>query len=54
MPPSLFLSLILSWGNTDSAYKYELARGPRAWLANQYLNNVFYKEKEVGGHFAAW
>lgn len=37
---------------TDSAFPYELAAGPKAWLPKLNVNNVFYRRHEYGGHFA--
>lgn len=36
-----------------SHFPYELAAGPRSWLAKYKLNWQFYKMHDYGGHFAA-
>ncbi|CAN8097702.1 unnamed protein product [Discula destructiva] len=36
-----------------SAFLYELAGGPRSWLAKYPVNLVFYRQHDRGGHFAA-
>ena len=38
---------------TDSAFPYELAGSPKAWIPRLNVNLQFYKRHEYGGHFAA-
>lgn len=36
-----------------SAFPYELAGGPKAWIGGMGMNMVFYRTHDFGGHFAA-
>jgi len=37
-----------------SAFPYELYQVPKSWSEKAYPKLVYYKENDIGGHFAAW
>ncbi|HEY1429851.1 MAG TPA: hypothetical protein VGF18_09780, partial [Candidatus Tumulicola sp.] len=37
-----------------SAFRYEIYTAPKSWSQSAYPKLVYYKQHDVGGHFAAW
>jgi pimeloyl-ACP methyl ester carboxylesterase len=37
-----------------SAFRYEIYTAPKSWSEQAYPKLVYYKQHDVGGHFAAW
>lgn len=48
-----WLILLPLYSLTDSAFPYELAGSPKAWIPRLNVNLQFYRRHEYGGHFAA-